>query len=267
MNIPIGTQIGIWTVTQILSSERHRCLAVVRIAGDFTTDWIMKITPSDDEYKFILKYNLQEAGIKLYPDADLQAGTYMKHYTWFVMERYTTDCFRLDAEVFSVAPFVAAVMKFLKYLHQTHRMIHGDLKLGNILYKSGAYYVCDYELLREPENSTICDESDYDSYYYWSYGAQYGKPVYSYRYDFEAVGYMLLEVANGHATLPFQRRAHQCYEAKASGNHFPELEALKAQWEVPSRIGHYFALIKGIEWASLEPPSAAIYDEIAAMFA
>ena len=266
MNIPIGTTIGPWTVTEILHSEYLRCLAVVRLAGD-ETDWVMKISPNDIEYKFIQRYDLQQVGIKLHPDVAIQAGTYMKHYTWFVMERYTTDCYRIDAGVFDVGPFVADVMKFLKYLHLTHHVIHGDLKLGNVLYKSGAYYVCDYDLIREPENSTICDESDYDNYYYWSYGAQYGKPVYSYRFDFEAVGHMLLVAANGHATPPFQRRAHQCYEAKSSTNHFPELEALRGQWKVPSRIEAYFELIKRIEWTSLEPPAAAIYDEIAAMFA
>ena len=265
MNIPIGTKIGPWIVTKIIHSEKLRCLAVVRLEGD-ATEWVMKIMPADTEYKFIQRYDLQQVGIKLYPDVAIQVGTYMTHYTWFVMERYTTDSYRLGPHLFDVAPFVAAVMKFLKYLHQTHRMIHGDLKLGNILYKMGSYCICDYELLKEPENSTICDESDYDNYYYWSFGAQYGKPIYSYRYDLEAVGHMLLVAANGHKTLPFQRRAHQYYDMRSRSNHFPELKALKGQWEMPYRIEQYFKLIEEVEWTSLEPPAAAIYDRIVDLF-
>lgn len=266
MDIHIGQKIGQWTVQSIIQSEHLRCLAVVRLEGS-TTDWVMKITPSATEYKCILKYDLQTTGIKLYPDEHLRTGTYMEDYYWFVMEQYTANCYRIAPEYFDISRFVADTMKFLKYLHQTHRRIHGDLKLCNILYKNGAYYVSDYELITEPENSTICDESDYDNYYYWSYGAQYGKPVNSYRYDFEAVGYMLLVVANGHKTLSFQRRAHQYYEARSWANHYPELEALKGQWEMPSRIEAYFKLIESVEWTCLEPPAAAIYDEIAAMFA
>jgi hypothetical protein len=99
MDIHIGKKIGPWTIQSILQSEALRCLAVVRLEGG-VTDWVMKITPSQFEYKCILKYDLQATGIKLYPDEHMRAGVHNRDYYWFVMERYTADCYKMAPEYF-----------------------------------------------------------------------------------------------------------------------------------------------------------------------
>lgn len=264
MNIDIGTKIGPWIIGQIMNSTALQCLAVVHLEGD-TAEWVMKISPTRTEYNIIQKLNLQSVGIDLYKDELYAAGKYNKLY-WFVMEKYDSDCMLMDPIAFDCVIFVADVMRFLKYIHQTYNMIHSDLKLDNVLYRGRSYFVCDYEYIMKPEIMTICDEDDTDNYYYYIHGAEYGKPVHSYRYDFEAVGIMLMVAANGHKYLPFQEKAKQYYEAKSSINHFPELEVLKAQWKMPTRLETYFEIIKKVEWTCIDPPDVEIYDKIISIF-
>lgn len=291
MDIQIGTTIGPWIIINIKSREQNRAIAVVKqIANAASLDaaseeYIMKISLSDKEYKLIRLYNLAEhnlapigskmlqgsssAGtetvIKLYKyDTELY-GKY-KHYHWFVMEKYDGDCSNGNIFYIDISKFIESVIKFLKNLHRVHKVIHRDIKLSNVLYKEGKYVVADYELIKEPDNDSICDEHDYDNYYYYSYGAEYGKPVLSYRYDLQAVGYMLMVIDNNYEALPFQKKAHRYYNIKSFKNHFEELRKMRDEYEMPERIQAYFKLIESVDWFSLDPPGEDVYDSIIALF-
>ena len=287
MDVQIGTAIGPWVVINIKSREKDRCIAVVKQIGKSASldaaletapavgksasldaaseEYIMKISLSDKEYKFIRLYNLAEIVLKLYKyDSELY-GKY-KGYYWFVMEKYDADCSNGNIFYIDISKLIESVIKFLKYLHREHRVIHRDIKLSNILYKEGKYTVADYELIREPDNESICDEHDYDNYYYYSYGAEYGKPVLSYRYDLQAVGYMLMVMDNKYEALPFQKKAHTYYNMKSFKNHFEELNKLRSEYEMPERIKAYFKLIESVDWFSLEPPGEDVYDSIIKLF-
>lgn len=264
MDISIGASIGPWIIISIINKEKDRLIAVVKQIGD-VDEYVMKISESNKEYMRIPKYNLSQYGVKLYKNESEAYGKYGSYY-WFVMEKYTANCSIGNTFGLDICKFIEDVIKFLKYLHREHRVIHGDIKLPNILYKEGTYSVADYELIKEPDNDNICDESDFDNYYFYSYGAKYGMPVFSYRYDLQAVGYMLMVIDNNYKLLPFQKKAHYYYRHRVFDNYFDELNALKNEYELPEKIKAYFKLIRRVDWFSLEPPTEDIYDEIITLF-
>jgi len=266
MYITIGEAIGPWIIQRIIDNDKLRCIAVVTLENNPEEEWIIKIQSIKTEYKFILKYGLAKYGVKVPDDESISFGRYKKYFYWHIMEKFDTDCFKKNTFTLNESEFVKSVITFLKYLHREHKVIHGDIKLQNILYKDGRYAVCDYEAIREPELSTVCDESDYDNYYYYSYGAEYGKPVFSFRYDLNAVGYMLMVIYNNYELLTFQKVAHVYYRNKSFDNNFDELDEYKKELKIPDKLQTYFKIIERVDWSDLEPPAEEIYDEIIQLF-
>ena len=267
MDFKVGNTIGPWTIQSIIFIDRIGCIAVVNSPSS-PKEYVMKISYSYNEYLNIIKYNLaNHNGIKLPSQVQVYGKIGSGHTVlhWYVMEKYDGNCFVGDASL-DTDKLIRSTILFLKYLHRTHKVIHGDIKLGNILYKDDSYVVCDYEAIREPETSTLCDEHDYDNYYYYSYGAEYDKPIYSYRFDLQSVGYMLMVIYNDYKLLEFQIKAHKYYNSKARDNFFPILEVLKAKYEMPTKVAEYFKIIEAVDWFCLEPPTEDIYGAILELF-
>lgn len=269
MDFKVGNTIGTWTIQIIIFIDRARCIAVVSRQSNHK-DYIMKIGYTKTEYENIIKYELASNGGVKIPELDQISGEIGSGYTtkyWYIMEKYDADCFGGGTGFgLDTSELIRTTILFLKHLHLKHRVIHGDIKLGNILYKDCSYAVCDYEAIKQPENSTVCDESDYDNYYYYSYGAEYDKPIYSYRFDLQSVGYMLMVIYNNYKLLEFQIKAHTYYTSKARDNFFPILEVLKGRYTMPTKVAEYFKIIEAIDWFCLEPPAEEIYDAILELF-
>ena len=266
MNIKIDDVIGPWKVISVYRLEYDSCLAIVVREGD-ATEWFMKISKNNNEIKNIQTYDIHKHiyGMKL-PDTDA-FGTHGKAH-WYVMEKFATDCSKGKEYVIDVNLFITSIIQFLKYIHRTHNVIHGDLKINNVLQKDNKYRVCDFETMTKPHNSDICNEINYDNYYYYSYGAEYNMPVSSYKYDLQAVGYMLMIIENKFELLKFQTLAHCFYRNRFRSNYFDQVKKLRdgAAHSMTEKTKAYFKILEAIDWFSLEPPSESVYDEILALY-
>ena len=227
----------------------------------------MKVTDDYNEYNNIIKYGINnfEYGINIPNDKFFSHGKIKLHnkmYSWLVMEEYCFDCSIKRNYLFDEKNFLHSVIKFLKYIHIDHKVVHSDIKLKNILYKNNQYRVCDFETLNPPTNKYLCDSSNPDNYYYYLYGCEYQKPVFSYRFDLQAVGYMLWSIHNDYKQFEFQNIAQKYYEKRYTIDLFDELEKMKKTCKIPEKIKKYFDIVSKVDWYSLEPPSGEIYDEI-----
>lgn len=268
MDFKVGDKIGPWTIQSIIRIERSRCIAVVN-QPNISKEYVIKIKYKPTEYRNIIKYDLtNHNGIKL-PNHVQVFGENGSDYTekfWYVMEKYDADCSKGNTFDLDINKLIQSTIGFLKHLHREHKIIHGDIKLENILYRDGTYTVCDYEAMTEAETSTLCNEDDYNNYYFYSYGAEYDKPIFSYRFDLQSLGYMLMIIDNNYNLLDFQTKAQKYYTDRSRSNHYAELEILKAKYEISDKINAYFKIIDAVDWFCLDPPANEIYDGVIALF-
>jgi serine/threonine protein kinase len=281
MNFKIGDNIGPWIINRIIKSEQFRCILQVFLNKEnehlIDSDlggikyWIMKImTKHDkDEYEIIKKYKLNdiEYSVKILKNDVMSHGKY-ENYIWYVMEEYCFDCSNKRNMVINEKKIISSIINFLRYIHREHKIIHGDIKLKNVLYKNGNYYVCDYESIKEPNNNELCDDNNSSNYYYYYIGCEYKKPIWSYRTDLEAVGYILWSIINNFHFLDFQKSAQYYYENDYEVNRYEKLDNIKeADFEnIPDIVTNFFKITSKIDWFNLEPPSNEIYDEIINIF-
>jgi serine/threonine protein kinase len=280
MNISIGQIIGPWIVHKIIFKNDVKWVVKVKLNGVINEEilknilnnnifWIMKITDDMNEFYNFAKYelNTKEYGLLLpnndyYSNGKIVSGglTFM----WFVMEEYCFDCSTVEYKNINLdeKKIIKSVVLFLKHIHRKYNIIHGDLKLKNILYKNNEYRVCDFETLRKPKNTYLCDENHFNNYYYYLHGCEYKKPVYSYRYDLQALGYILWNILNKYEKFEFQRLAQIYYERQENYNKFEKLEIIKNSLVMPDKIKSYFQIISRVDWNCLDPPPEEIYQEI-----
>jgi hypothetical protein len=277
MNVKIGNNIGPWVINKILKTEYTRSILQVFLNKDFdhlidselggVKYWIMKISQECDEYEKIKKYKLDECEytIKTLNNNDISNGKYDEKYYWYIIEEYCFDCSRKIIGLTNIEKkLIPTIINFLRYLHIKQKAIYGDLKLKNVLYKNGNYVMCDFESIKNPNNDELCDEYKSSNYYYYYIGCEYNKPIWSYRTDLEAVGYILWYIINGYKFLDFQVNAQYYYEKDYEANRYSKLESLKYNdfENMPLIVNKYFEIISRIDWFNLEPPSSEIYDEI-----
>lgn len=264
MDLKIGDTVGPWIIQEIIKDEPGRVIASVKTEDDPLL-WVLKIVFESEEYQKIIKYTIDncEHGLKMPDLPTLSCGKY-RIYDWFVMEKFDHDCSK--RHTINHYEFVKSIVMLLKHLHLTHNVIHGDLKLNNVLHKNGKYRVCDFEAVLAPEIDTLCDESNYNNYYYYSYGAEYKKPVNTYKYDFQALGYMLLVIDNDFTIHRFQTLAHSYYNKKIKSNLYVHLDCMRSRLNPSEKTRQYFALVERIDWFSLTPPPLVFYDEIISIF-
>lgn len=264
MNINIHDCIGPWEILSVLKVEQTSCVAIVK-RGCESIEWVLKISDNDNEIKNILKYDIQrhEFGIKM-PESDA-SGIYKKWH-WFVMEKCKCDCSALVKNSIHIGSFIECIIGFLKYIHRTHKVIHGDLKINNILQNNTIYKVCDFETMTVPSNKSLCNETNSDYYYYYGYGAEYNKPVDSYRYDLQALGSALVFIDNESKLLQFQHLAFYYYRNRFKLNYFDNLKRLRDVVTMSEKTKAYFKIVEIIDWFSPEPPPESVYDEIIALY-
>lgn len=280
MNIYIGQVIGPWIVHKIIFKNDVKWVVKVKLNGVINEEilknilngnifWIMKITDDINEFNNLNKYELNNEKYGLIiPNNDYYSNGKIVSadttFMWFVMEEYCFDCSSNEFKNLQLneKKILKSVILFLKYIHRKYNIIHGDLKLKNILYKNNEYRVCDFETLRKPKNTYLCDENHFNNYYYYLHGCEYNKPVYSYRYDFQALGYILWNIYNDYKRFEFQKLAQLYYERQEYNNKYEKLEILKSSLVIPDKIKKYFDIISKIDWYCLDPPAEEIYNEI-----
>jgi len=238
------------------------------------SEWIMKIINiknNDSEIEIIKKYQLHtlpNSVIKLIDEVFL-TGKY-NSYEWFVMEKCNGDIYKYIKTAYQNWDILLeCVINFLKHLHQKKKLIHGDLKLKNILYKASdnTFKVCDYESVSQPDLEINCNMNGSIGYYYYYIGAIPNEPFLSYKMDLLALGVILWTVYCNVSLIDnkifkWQQYAIEYYERRDKYDNYQKLEELKRLEFMPKIIQEYFEIVSKIDSKTVDPPSDNIYNDI-----
>ena len=198
-------------------------------------------------------------------------------HLWFAMRRYS-GCIAYNEYARDNWRRIAQdVLAFLTQLHRACHLVHMDIKVTNVLqYRDRpSFVVADYELCDTP-NMRLTRDYDADfRYYYMAMGAELDQPLYSWRTDLTALGYMLAEITwntidNRRTT--FQSAMFQRRDGKTSADDTEtdqELVALRESEMTkahPSVLAYLRRLDEGLTWTSESPPPETFYRELLAFF-
>ena len=285
MNFSVGDIIGQWKITKSITG--HNGAYIYEVCTTITdydiistklygkSIWVMKLKDIqfEDESKIITKYNLSSCPYTLVTpnDETLFSGRYNKH-DWYIIELYTSDILRnIKFAKDNFSDLLISICNFLKFLHRERCVVHGDIKLQNVLYKEDVnilFKVCDYETVKKPDLSTICREAGYDGYYYYSLGCHPDKSYNSYRMDLEGFGIILWSVMSRQddvkTKLEFQQKSWYYYENKIREDKYENLDILKEKDKenMPEIIKKYFEIISVVDWELQIPPNISVYNKI-----
>jgi serine/threonine protein kinase len=285
MNFSVGDTIGQWKITKFISG--HNGAYIYEVCTTITEYdiintklygkliWVIKLKDIqfEDESKVIIKYNLSSCPYTLVTpnDETLFSGRYNKH-DWYIIELYTSDILRnIKFAKDNFSDLLISICNFLKFLHRERCVVHGDIKLQNVLYKEDVnilFKVCDYETVKKPDLSTICREAGYDGYYYYSLGCHPDKSYNSYRMDLEGFGIILWSVMSRQddvkTKLEFQQKSWYYYENKIREDKYENLDILKEKDKenMPEIIKKYFEIISVVDWELQIPPNISVYNKI-----
>jgi serine/threonine protein kinase len=280
--IYIGYIIGLWKIKNIISSVRDTYILLVEpINNNYenTIEWIMKYRYDSviDEYSIYIKYNLDkcEYALKI-PSDNMNTHDRYNFNSWYIIESYDSDIGDdINFAYENIDKLVICVINFLKYIHCNKNIIHGDIKLKNILYKKKSnilFKVCDYESLAKPELDSIC-KKDKDGSYYYYLGCDPNESYLSFRMDLEAFGTILWHITNKinkNDKMNWQKKALEYYDLKnkISSEGYQHLEILKNEsiLNQDEIIKTYFKIISKISWKEVNKPDENVYDEIIELF-
>lgn len=236
--------------------------------------WMMKIIDiknDNSEIDIIKKYQLHTVSNTVIVQIDqLYLTGKNNSYEWFVMEKCNGDIYKYIKTAYQNWDILLeCICNFLKDLHQKKKLIHGDLKLKNILYKASdnTFKVCDYESCDTPDLEVNCNMNGSIGYYYYHIGAIPNEPIFSYKMDLLAFGVILWSVYCNlslidNKVFKWQRYAIEYYEKKCKYDNYAKLEELKRLEFMPKMIQEYFEIISKIDHKLLNPPSDDIYNDI-----
>lgn len=273
MNVNKGDIYGPWKIKNIINYAHDTVIAEVELLYyDINiikdklhniNEWVIKIRENTyyaSEDSKILKYKINECqnSIKIPNDEEYFHGS-DNNYNWFAMDKHksTINCVNnIDYKLLT-----KCVISFLKDLHCKKKLIHGDIKIINILQDDDNFVVCDFESVNPVSNIEICNFIDYSHYYYYGLGCEYKKPFYSYRMDLQAFGFILGNILSK-KRYKFQIISDYYYEKKSRKNVNEYLEYNKIHDNYPDLVKEYFKLISEIDWFNTNPPNEEIYDNI-----
>jgi len=273
MFITEGQIIGPWRVINILHKDKDRCISDVEIHNitedilktlDGNQHWVMKILYNNYEIKNILKYDLDKCKYSMkYPKESNYLSGSTSYFFWFVMESFDNDCSLIKSDTFNHIMFLECTINFLRYIHREKKIVHGDLKIKNILHNDyNRFAICDFEAIQEPDNTIMCNGSDHDHYYYYLHGCELNQPYFSYRNDLQNICFILWYIKLNMKYLPYQNNANHYYNKKERLNKLEELEKIRKLDIMPTFIQKFYDIITDVKWDQLEPPNDEIYDNL-----
>jgi serine/threonine protein kinase len=295
-NLNSGIKINNWSVIKVLEQLYDSIIVEVLLDSVDPTDlvnnfnlktiWIMKIRKYNDinEGEFYFKYELNKCKYALQsPKNELSSYGKLQllneRCTWSITEKYDEDI----SKNFIFAKnnwtyLLESVIEFLRYIHREKKVVHGDIKAKNILYKTDSeilFKVCDYESLTPPNLTDICKQSGCNGYYFYSIGCAKNESFYSYRMDLEAFGLILWAVlvskTKDEYIFDWQKMCHKLYNQKivtdinvTNSNYIliDNLKKMAYMYNMIDIINKYYEIISDVNWKSTEPPDNNIYDEL-----
>jgi len=295
-NLNSGIKINNWSVIKVLEQLYDSIIIEVLLDSvdpidlvnnfNLKTIWIMKIRKYSDicEGEYYFKYELDKCIYALQsPKNELSAYGKLEllneRCTWSITEKYDEDISKNF--IFAKNNWIhllVSVIEFLRYIHREKKVVHGDIKAKNILYKIDSeilFKICDYESLTHPNNDDICKKSGYIGYYYYSIGCEKNESFFSYRMDLEAFGLILWTVliskTKDEYIFDWQKMCHKLYNQKiitdmnvTNSNYIliDNLKKMAQMYNMIEIIEKYYEIISVVNWKSNEPPDNNIYDEL-----
>ena len=250
------------------------------------SDWVVKVNEASantnkdlDELSNILRLNRRKDhhphSIEL-PETLFDMYGRTSTHGWYAMRRYNGNA--------SIQPCVwnrlaRQVLEFLRVLHQTHNLVHMDIKLENILVdgagETGNYVVADYDLMTVPsKHPLLCElEEDGVQWYYAMMGARMDESVYSYRMDLTALGYAVARQSwPSDVVRPLfrsicisnriRRRRQMSVDSIETVLRERDIEMENAH---PAICAYFKRLDELVEWSG-PPPSDSVYAALADVF-
>lgn len=255
---------GSWRIASILYSKHG-----TTIYGTSMKSWVIKSMTDEKTAKDEVRALLAVLAHRPRHCIQVPAQHPTPTATWYAMRRYAGE---VQATAFYKARWriiAQHVLQFLQDFHVGMRMIHMDIKRGNILYDrdTAEFIVADYELADTPHPTQTRDSSDSYKWYYLSVGAELDQPTIAWRTDLVALGYVLGSILAEPGAWTFEQL---CWEKRTQYTSMSERELLalrdKEVAAVNPVITAYMERVDSIAWSSAEPPPRAFYRELESLF-
>lgn len=282
-DLPSGyTQWGPWTATGEVLYDKNGVKIMVTTEPYYVIKVREKSDIAHDELGALCMIRRHRLNYAVHtPRAPTKFCGMTDTHVWFAMQRYA-GCLAYDSYARDNWRRIAQdVLAFLTQLHRSCHLIHMDIKVTNILrhHTHPAFVVADYELCDTPNHRLTRDYGPDFRYYYLAMGAELDQPLYSWRMDLTALGYMLAEmtwntVDNNRTTFQaamYGRRdaAKAGISAETATMSDEELVALRDREMAaahPTVLAYLRKINEGLTWICEFPPPEAFYRELLAFF-
>jgi hypothetical protein len=270
------TAAGPWTLRDIFYSRRD-----VTIYTTEDPDWLVKVHHDMDraheELQVLLEIQSKKIPhrIEMHGEHERSFGT-GPGFTWYAMRRYG-GTLQVDGYSRTRWRTVAVnVLTFLQYFHTKCRKVHMDIKCPNIFCDAvrGRFVVGDYDLAGPIRTDKVARAYGDDMFWYYvAMGADPTEPLYSWRMDLTAVGYMLAAITwnrEENNDWVFYREALRRREGKGTMTTVSDDELVAMREREMERIHPtvraYLNYVGALPWSAAEPPSRDFYDQLIRFF-
>jgi len=263
----MGMGIGNWIIIATLYNKNN-----TRILQTTYSKWLIKVNddPKQSAYELRVIIDLFFANprhsVELYPKlSDLYGNG------WYALRRYDGHVERDEFCRTHWRIIAAHALQFLQDFHHELGLIHMDIKKGNIFVDRTniQFVVGDYENALTPCSETmVATYSDDHKWYYMSLGAEFDKPLMSWRFDLTALGYVIASLTVEPDAWTFE---NECWERRlghGSSDTPNEVVALRAKelaTAAPAVVA-YMERVGTLAWDLKEPPPRSFYEELETLF-
>ena len=265
---------GPWRLTDELAGDKG-----VQIFATTDPRWVVKVSSRYDatnELAMILRFHKSTPrhAVQLPPHLeDLFGHENDDKRIWYAMRQYDD---RLTVSQFTCQHWLRVArhcLEFLQDLHLNHGLLHMDIKAANILVnrKTVDFVVADYETVTRPKATTPNAENRDYRWYHLRFGAVPDQPVYSWRYDLTALGYVLADLTWPDGDLPWDYKA-ECDARRGAGfvSVFSEADVIRMRDETLAKahptVRAYLDAVATVPWDTRDPPPAAFYEQLLGLF-
>jgi len=186
------------------------------------------------------------------------------------MKRYTGEVSLNDFCKANWRILAIHILQFLQDFHHVHRLVHMDIKKGNILYDMAGlnFVAADYEHAEAPSFTHTRHFDDDHKWYYIAMGAELDQPLYSWRLDLVALGYVLGSLTTEPQAWTFEQI---CWDKRTKPGSLTEAEAIYQRNReiadiIEPQIKAYLALVATLAWDAKDPPPRSFYEELEVIF-
>jgi len=192
-----------------------------------------------------------------------------KVMVWYVMDKYDYDLgHQSEFCKINYKEIMLYLLNFVEWLHVSKRLVHGDLKLSNVVYNANINQlsIIDFESIDKTDN-ILCSSSLPVGYYYYGLGCSSDMSYFSYKSELQTIGYILCNILENYANVKWRDIAFYNYYTKITHNSFIYLDLLRNAHfnKMPEIVKKYFEIIKDINWKE-EIPNQSIYIELKKLF-